>query len=79
MYSKNIRLGFMDCYASVDVSYVDGDCIILSLTEMDEDEERSKEGYQVVKEVNAAEVALGTEEVKEIIKALQEILPKEEN
>jgi hypothetical protein len=56
----------------------DSDIISFRFNDFIYDEEKSKPGHAFYKENNILEVNASIEEVKEIIKALQEILPEED-
>lgn len=56
----------------------DSDIISFRFNDFIYDEENSKPGHAVYKENNILEVNASIEEVKEIIKALQQILPEED-
>lgn len=74
---KNITLCLEDCAIQLEV-YSDSDLVTVRLNDFVKDEERSQPHHEVHKENNVVEVYPSVDEVKEIIKALQLILPEEE-
>jgi hypothetical protein len=74
---KSVNLVLED--TGLQVEYNSASCLVtIRLNEFVMDEEKSKPGHDVYKESGVVEVYPSVDEVKEIIKALQNILPEEE-
>lgn len=74
---KSIHLVMEDTGLQVEYND-DSGIVIVRLNNFILDSEKSKPGHEVFKENHVVEVYPSVEEVKEIIKILQQILPEEE-
>lgn len=77
MITNNTELIFWDCRAIVNMKSGE-DYVTLSLTELKEDKTKSSENDTKLIESSVAEVYLGSDEIKSLIKALENMLINEE-
>jgi hypothetical protein len=79
MYFKTIDLSFMDSDSRFVAGYNhDSDSVIFTVNDFIKDEEESTENHLVMKENDKLEVYLSSDELKELIRSLQSILPEGE-
>lgn len=74
---KEINLHFEDCRFEMEAN-TESDLVILRLNDFVKNEEDSSPSNEVYKVGNKIEVYSNFDEVKALIKALQEILPEED-
>lgn len=77
MIGKKTTLCFEECLASVEIEYTEhSDSVVFTVNGHDVDVEKSTENNEVFKIVETTEIYLGFDEVKELIRSLQGMLPE---
>ena len=75
MINKDIRLDFWDCESVVEItSYEGSGTIILSITELEVDDEQTTPESTFYKDRSTTEICLSNKEVESIIQALEQSL-----
>jgi len=75
MINKDIRLDFWDCESVVEITSDEGSgTIILSITELEVDDERTTPESTFYKDRSTTEIYLSNKEVESIIQALEQSL-----
>lgn len=78
MYTKQTNLFLTESDALIEMEYAHGDIVILTVNELEKDEEKSTKDNSVMKTARTAEIYIGIEEVKELIRSLQFLIPEGE-
>jgi hypothetical protein len=76
--NKRAILFFDECYAKVELEMPHEDSLILTVNELDKNEEKSTVDNEILETVRTSEIYIGVEEARELIRSLEFILPKED-
>lgn len=76
MLSKMVHLLFEDAGFQFEYN-TDSTLVTIRVNDFKLDEKNSKEGHEVYKENNKTEVYIDPNELKEVVKALSELIPEE--
>lgn len=76
MYTKQTNLFLTESDALIEMEYAHGDIVIFTVNELEKDEEKSTKDNSVMKTARTAEIYIGIEEVKELIRSLQFLIPE---
>lgn len=78
MFTKRTTLFFGDSYATVEMENNNGDYVLLTVSELEKDEEKSSADNEYLVPNKVTEICLDIDEVKEVIRSLQSLIPEEE-
>ncbi|MCR1833110.1 hypothetical protein NSA56_01700 [Oceanobacillus caeni] len=77
MNFTKLNLYFSDCKADITMENQDDDTIVLSVSEMQVNKEKTTENHEVIEPYTTSEICLGIDEAKSLLAALKFIIPKE--
>lgn len=78
MNHKKVNLFFEETLAGFDIELHDSDCFSVALTDYRKNEDKSDESLDVIEPRFVAEVFVGADEIKSIIKGLQYLLDEDD-
>lgn len=77
MDSTKLNIYFNDCKADITLENQGDDTVIICISDMTLNEQKSTDGYEVVEPYTTSEIYLGADEAKTLLSALNFIMPKE--
>ena len=78
MNLTKLNIYFDECKADITLENHEDDSIIIAISDMQVNEEKSTDKHEIVEPYTTSEIYLGIDEAKTLLSALEFIIPKEE-